>query len=68
MSDDAIKGGSGDNDVAALYELETFKGRTNTDLLEAEWGADYEGIYRANVVLESTRNRNGSCTQSTHPW
>ena len=52
MSDDAIKGGSGDNDVNALLQLETFKGPVNTDLLESEWGADYEGIYRANVVLE----------------
>lgn len=52
MSDDAIKGGSGDNDVNDLLQLETFKGPSNTPLLEAEWGADYEGIYRANVVLE----------------
>jgi starch-binding outer membrane protein, SusD/RagB family len=52
MSDDALKGGSGDNDVFSLLQLETFKGPTNTDLLESEWGADYEGIYRANVVLE----------------
>lgn len=52
MSDDAVKGGGSDNDVAPLYELENFIGKTNTDLLEAEWGADYEGIYRANVVLE----------------
>jgi hypothetical protein len=52
MSDDAVKGGSGDNDANALLQLETFKGPTNTDLLESEWGADYEGIYRANVVLE----------------
>lgn len=52
MSDDAIKGGSGDNDVNVLLQLETFKGPANSDLLEAEWGADYEGIYRANVVLE----------------
>lgn len=52
MSDDAIKGGSGDNDVNALLQLETFRGPTNTDLLESEWGANYEGIYRANVVLE----------------
>ena len=52
MSDDSDKGGSGDNDVNALLQLETFKGPTNTDLLEAEWGADYEAIYRANVVLE----------------
>ncbi|MBK9733915.1 MAG: RagB/SusD family nutrient uptake outer membrane protein [Saprospiraceae bacterium] len=52
MSDDAIKGGSGDNDANALLQLETFKGIANTDLLESEWGADFEGIYRANVVLE----------------
>ncbi len=52
MSDDAVKGGSGDNDVNALLQLESFKGQTNTDLLEGEWSADYEGIYRANVVLE----------------
>jgi len=52
MSDDSEKGGSGDNDVNELLQLETFKGPTNTDLLEAEWGANYEGIYRANVVLE----------------
>jgi starch-binding outer membrane protein, SusD/RagB family len=52
MSDDAIKGGSGDNDVFSLQQLETFKGPVNTDLLESEWSADFEGIYRANVVLE----------------
>jgi starch-binding outer membrane protein, SusD/RagB family len=52
MSDDAIKGGSGDNDVNTLLQLETFQGPTNTDLLEGEWGANYEAIYRANVVLE----------------
>ena len=52
MSDDAIKGGSGDNDGNELLQLETFKGPANTDLLESEWSANYEGIYRANVVLE----------------
>jgi len=52
MSDDAVKGGSGDNDANELLQLETFKGPVNTDNLESEWSADYEGIYRANVVLE----------------
>jgi starch-binding outer membrane protein, SusD/RagB family len=52
MSDDAIKGGSGDNDLNTLLQLETFKGPTNTILLESEWAANYECIYRANVVLE----------------
>ena len=52
MSDDAVKGGSGDNDGNEILQLETFKGPTNTTNLEAEWTADFEGIYRANVVLE----------------
>ena len=51
MSDDAVKGGSGDNDNFDLLQLETFRGPTNTGELESEWGANYEGIYRANVVL-----------------
>lgn len=52
MSDDAIKGGSGDNDANEILQLETFQGPVNTDNLESEWGANFEGIYRANVVLE----------------
>jgi starch-binding outer membrane protein, SusD/RagB family len=52
MSDDAIKGGSGDNDVNELLRLETFQGPVNTSLLESEWAACYEGIYRANIVLK----------------
>ena len=52
MSDDSVKGGSGDNDANELLQLETFQGPANTDLLEGEWSADFEGIYRANVVLE----------------
>lgn len=52
MSDDSQKGGSGDNDAIELLRLETFQGPVNTDLLDSEWNADYEGIYRANVVLE----------------
>ena len=52
MSDDATKGGSGANDQPELAALENFQGPTNTEFLESEWAADYEGIYRANVVLE----------------
>ena len=52
MSDDTEKGGSGANDQPALGALENFQGPTNTDFLEAEWAANYEGIYRTNVVLD----------------
>jgi|AntRauTorckE5430_2_1112549.scaffolds.fasta_scaffold00562_2 hypothetical protein len=52
MSDDSEKGGSGDNDAFELFLLESFQGPVNTSLLEGEWSACYEGIYRANTVLE----------------
>ena len=52
MSDQSIKAGSGDNDAFDLLQLETFQGPVNTAELEAEWSANYEGIYRANVVIE----------------
>ncbi len=52
MSDDSDKGGSGDNDANEILQLETFRGPVNTDNLESEWSACYEGIYRANTVLE----------------
>jgi hypothetical protein len=52
MSDDAVKGGSGDNDQPLLAALEQFQGPVNTGYLAAEWAADYEGINRANIVLE----------------
>ena len=52
MSDDSEKGGSGDNDQPQLSALENFQGPVNTEYLESEWRADYEGINRANVVLE----------------
>lgn len=52
MSDDSEKGGSGVNDAPELGRLENFQGPVNTTLLVSEWGASYEGIYRANVVLE----------------
>jgi hypothetical protein len=52
MSDDSEKGGSGDNDVNDLLLLERFEGPVTTGLLEGEWSACYEGIYRANTVLE----------------
>lgn len=56
MSDDAIKGGSGDNDAIELLQLETFTAQANNENVESEWSADYEGIYRANVVLERVPN------------
>lgn len=52
MSDDSTKGGEGDNDQFQLKLLEEFQGQTNTEYLQSEWEANYEGIYRANKALE----------------
>ncbi|MDP5171322.1 MAG: RagB/SusD family nutrient uptake outer membrane protein [Bacteroidia bacterium] len=53
LSDDSEKGGSGPNDVASLARLENFEGRSTSELVAAEWKADYDGVYYANVVLEN---------------
>ena len=52
MSDDSDKGGAGDNDGFDLLLFETFQGQSNSGMIEGEWKAAYEGIYRANVALE----------------
>ncbi len=52
-SDDAIKGGSGVTDQPQLEELSTFLGTPNNIHLNANWTADYIGIYRCNLVLEN---------------
>ncbi len=53
MSDDSVKGGDGDGDAFELKKLEEFQGATNTDFLQSEWVANYEGIFRANKVIEN---------------
>ncbi len=52
VSDDAIKGGSGDNDAASLGRLERFEGQATNELVQSEWLASYKGIARSNIVLE----------------
>ena len=53
VSDDADKGGSGPNDVVALFRLENFEGRPDNELLASEWQADYDMVYYSNLVLEN---------------
>jgi len=53
VSDDATKGGSGDNDVVALGDIENFRAKATNELVTGEWAADYQGIYRANLVLKN---------------
>lgn len=52
VSDDALKGGSGDGDEPQLLQLENFNGTGNNKLLLAEWQVAYQAIAYANIVLE----------------
>lgn len=52
VSDDSDKGGSGDNDVFSLKQLEDFTANATNELVESEWKSNYAGIARANLVLD----------------
>lgn len=52
VSDNADKGGSGDNDQPNMLQLANFTANANNGHIEGEWATKYTGIYRANLVLE----------------
>jgi len=52
MSDDAHKGSNPNDQLPTIGPYETFSHTTTQDGLDRWWSALYEGIKRANVVLE----------------
>lgn len=52
VSDNADKGGSGDNDQPTMLQLATFTANANNPNTEGEWATKYTGIYRCNLVLD----------------
>ena len=50
VSDDAVKGGGGDNDQPQIYDLEHFRATPELATLANAWSENYEGINRANVL------------------
>lgn len=52
LSDDSYAGGADANDGMEEDQLNTFNIPTNNVLLHAIWIKNYQGIYRANKVLE----------------
>jgi hypothetical protein len=52
LSDDSYAGGSDANDGFDENELNTFNIPTTNLLVHATWIKNYEGIYRANLLLE----------------
>ncbi|MDE6778547.1 MAG: RagB/SusD family nutrient uptake outer membrane protein [Alistipes sp.] len=53
MSDDALKGGQNLTDMSTVYFLENFKTVPDNDLLLDFYRAQYQGITRANLVLQN---------------
>ena len=51
VSDDAIKGGSGDGDEPQLFLFENFQGNGSSKLVLGEWQAAYKGIAYCNLAL-----------------
>ena len=56
LSDDSVKGVDGDLDGFEMKKLEEFQGSPNNEYGQGEWSASYEGIYRANKVIENVPN------------
>lgn len=52
MSDDALKGGQSIGDMSMVYDMENFKTATNNAYLLDFYRGQYQGIARANLVLE----------------
>jgi starch-binding outer membrane protein, SusD/RagB family len=51
-SDDAVKGGGGDNDQPEIYAIEHFQATDETTILNTVWCNLYVGINRANKLIE----------------
>lgn len=52
MSDDALKGGQNIGDMADAYDMENWKTNTNNGLLLSYYRAQFQGVGRANLVLD----------------
>ncbi len=50
-SDDADKGGESPTDYGELLDLEKFRWDESNSILEGVWSDPYQGIYRANLVI-----------------
>jgi hypothetical protein len=52
VSDDAEKGGESAADWAELQQLKDFRGNAANSISFGRWSELYQGVYRANVVIE----------------
>lgn len=53
VSDDALKGGGSLSDMADAYDMENFKTNVDNSLLRGFYEAQWQGIQRANLAIES---------------
>lgn len=52
VSDDALKGGSGDGDQPQMTDMRKFRATPDNPTFAIVWRQFYQGIYRANSVIE----------------
>ncbi len=52
VSDDALKGGNGVNDMTDLFQLENFRSTASNEILLEYYRAQYQGIYRCNLAIK----------------
>lgn len=58
-SDDATKGGANNGDIAALYDIDNFLSlSTANSILQSYYKVQYEGISRANLVIQQSKLSN----------
>lgn len=51
VSDDALKGGNGINDITDLFQLENFTATVSNQILLEFYRAQYQGIYRSDLAI-----------------
>jgi hypothetical protein len=56
VSDDAEKGGENAADWAELQQLKDFRGNAANSISFGRWSESYQGIYRANIVIDGVPN------------
>lgn len=56
MTDDALKGGSNDNDNRAMHDLSYFFALSSNSMCLSLWQTCYKAIYKCNLVIEKAPN------------
>jgi len=56
VSDDALKGGNGINDMSQLFQLENFTTSASNEIILEYYRTQYQGIFRSNLAINNIPN------------